>query len=404
MGDGKISQPAEKTAAAAGDNGVVNSFRAAALAEEAWRHRPTPYQALENKSHRGIAQAQARPDGTRIGPQGADGAPVFAPVENVPPPAVAPGKAGADPVMPGKDIAAPKGYTYNPLGPSTTADSGTFKPAAYDPARKIGSDQGMELLDRGAKVLGTGIGLAATYRMWEPELAKTFQFTDPGFITAGPTSQIKAGTWMDFRDTRGRAFSYLESNSDAIKSSAAYKKIPKDPTRWTSKQTDLMDKVNAIDEAKNSVSAAREAGSAPLSKVNFSALDPSLKASTYLTDFEKAQQTLILERAKSITDMEARSKKVFDAEKKLAKFGAIKDVSALFLAEGTNLAVDYVMPRNDKSAITAGVDFAAPFVMAAEMSALKGWAPVVKFGVISGSHLISHWMFDKPVDENNPKK
>ena len=404
MGDGTIKQLGEKTAVAQSDDKTLSNLRAAAILEDAWSHRSNPYQTAD--AHRGLVQAQASPDrpAARIGPQGADGAPVMPPIETVHPAGIAVTGAPRTDTNPAAGIKPPAGYVYNPAasaGIPDTTPSG-FKAAKFDPTKSYGEDPVMYWADMGAKGVGFAGAAKLTYDQWKPKVTGSFNFPEPDF---NPTSHLSAGVWGDFQHHRGLANTFLESQADAIKSDPAFIAMPDDPARRTRPQKALVSRLETIEQYQGATGPALETGEYPLSRVDFRGLDAKIRREpdfVHVRNLETAQDALITERNANIARIRSRAEATYNAEKTMARWGAIGDTGALVGGELTNLLVDHVTPRN-KSGWTTAIDLVVPpLVMVADLSKFGKWGSVAKAGTIVLTHVASHFLTDTKIDENNP--
>lgn len=360
------------------------------LSEQQWR-MASP----QKDTRQGLAQTQA------TGVEGTYGAPAMPP-------------ADSHVTMPQKTSAVqpPGTFTYNPTDTShpvaSTPKTG-FKPIEFDPDKRVGGDPWTQLPEHVARFLGPAVvGIPMTTRRWAPELDRTFSFNAPEYAVA---KNVSAATESTFLRSQKRAVPFLRSLKDSYNADPAVQAAEKLPvSARTTAQDELLERAfnarNAWQAAKNAAS-----GSNPVHAIDFRELakDPKVHAPTAaagwtaVTDFERAQTALISERTTNLASQRAAEKAIFDGEIRAAKMGRLKDFGALGAATVINFAVDEIAPRNDPSWLTVAGDMAAPAVMALELSGAGKWEPVIKAGVIVGTHLATHFLFDKNTEDEKPK-
>jgi hypothetical protein len=75
-------------------------------------------------------------------------------------------------------------------------------------------------------------------------------------------------------------------------------------------------------------------------------------------------------------------------------------IAPLIAAQATELAVDWLLPRNAISSKTLLADFLMPPVaMALDMSALGKWAPLARVGLMVGAHTVFHLTLDQQAEK-----
>ncbi|HEY9754148.1 MAG TPA: hypothetical protein V6C97_03180 [Oculatellaceae cyanobacterium] len=389
MGDG-ANRPVDQ---ALNNPAKLASEHQITLSEQQWR-MASP----QKDTRQGLAQAQA------TGVEGTYGAPAMPPSDS-------------HVTIPRKTSAVPSADTfkYNPTAPIDTShpvastQKSHFNPIPFDPDKRVGGDPWTQLPEHVARFLGPAVvGIPMTARRWAPELDRTFSFNAPEYAVA---KNVSAATESTFLRSQKRAVPFLRSLKDSYNADPAVQaaeKLP--PSARTTAQDQLLERAfnarNAWQAAKNAAS-----GSNPVYAIDFRELAKDPKVHTpsaaagwsAVTDFEKAQTALISERTTNIATQRTAEKAIFDGEIRAAKNGRLKDFGALGAAAVINLAVDEIAPRNDPSWLTVAGDMAAPAVMALELSGAGKWEPVIKAGVIVGTHLATHFLCDRNTENEKPK-
>jgi hypothetical protein len=360
------------------------------LSEQQWRiNLPADRQGL------GMTQAQA------TGIEGTYGAPSM--------PAA---RATTEQLQPkSANIGSPK-FVYNPESapavPIASTNTG-FKPVDYNVDQKSGGYPGTLLPAEVSTFLGPAVvGVPGTIKRWAPELDKKFSWVEPAYTAE---KHVSAATELTFNRAQKRAVPFLRSLKDAYNSDPALQAAEAlAPAARTTAEEQLVERAQIARSAWNQTKMAA-AGNNPISPIDFRDLasDPKVHAPSAASgwravqDFEHAQTSLITERAANLTAVQRAERGLYDAEIKAAKNARLKDFGALGAATVINFAVDQVAPKDDPSWLSVAADYAAPAIMFAELSGLGKWEPVVKGGVIVGTHLLTHFLLDRNIEDEQKK-
>jgi len=241
---------------------------------------------------------------------------------------------------------------------------------------KVSGDSGHPHAAVGAPSLGLGAGLTGIRQQWRDSAAsrKPFVFREPAADTL-----VSADTLDNYVGKKPLAIAFMEQQINRLSHSS------------TAASAERLSNVRAaLAETTTSV--------VPKSPLNLNVFDSDIRKQAGWSSMEE----LVGAQPKVFVEREAGSAALFDSQMKAHNQGRIgswanagTSIAALIGATTTDYYIDKAIPRSQTSPLTMAATIAAPLVFGFEMTPVGKFAPLVKFGIVVGSHALMREFADK---------